>query len=100
MNPRGGLQACLMVPEPEYNLVNGDFASCWRRIVADIRGREVPARFPCRTCARKNVCGYCPGFFRAETGEETRRSEYLCAIGQSRLRWLRRGQRRLSAGGT
>ena len=88
VNPRGGLQACLMVPTPEYSLVDGHFAAGWRSIVEDMRSRSIAADSPCRRCDKKNVCGYCPGFFLADSGDETKRSDYLCAIGQCRAKML------------
>ena len=84
INPYGQLQPCLMMPWMSYDLLTGKFSEGWQKMVDLVAGEKAPLGSPCRDCNRKNLCGYCPAFFRAETGSEKMRSEYLCSIGAGR----------------
>jgi len=46
-----------------YDLGQGSFGEGWRRIVAAMDRGSATGEFACRTCERKALCGYCPGFF-------------------------------------
>ncbi|MBU1909921.1 MAG: radical SAM protein [Verrucomicrobia bacterium] len=85
LDPRGRLSPCLMIPWLTFDLATIPFTRAWQEIGKAMDGMKAPPDFPCRPCRYKNVCGYCPAFFRLETGSEQIRSDYLCALGQCRL---------------
>jgi hypothetical protein len=54
-----------------------------------IKERKAGPDFPCRGCAKINLCGYCPAFFSLENGAEDVHSEYLCRMGDLRYQRIK-----------
>ncbi|NOY68087.1 MAG: radical SAM protein [Deltaproteobacteria bacterium] len=82
IDPQGILQPCIMVPHVRYNLTVGGFSKGWHDIIPEVRKIRLLDDFKCRNCTDRIYCGFCPGFFRLETGDETVISQYLCSIGR------------------
>ncbi|MBN1670753.1 MAG: radical SAM protein [Kiritimatiellae bacterium] len=87
----GNIQPCVMTPHLKVPLREGRFRDAWARVGPLVAARSPGPAFPCNTCDKRAVCGFCPGFFRLENGVETAHSHYLCALGERRLRQLKRG---------
>ena len=85
IDPCGCLSPCLMVRKTKYPLWRGSFREGWDRGFSDFRGEALTSNAPCRGCRQKLACGYCPGFFEQENGDERIPSEYLCSIGRHRF---------------
>jgi radical SAM protein with 4Fe4S-binding SPASM domain len=85
IDPYGNLRPCVMVTDLTYDLNSGTFLSGWQTVIPRILELKPPAKYPCRQCSFRALCSYCPAFFRLETGLETVRSEYLCAMGKRRF---------------
>ena len=81
IDPWGGLKPCLMVRDVCYDLLSGTFMDGWSNCIPEIRKKKIPLEFECKTCENRAYCGYCPAFFRLDTGSETKISKYLCRIG-------------------
>lgn len=86
IDPYGTLKPCLMVNSPRVDVSDGGFLTGWDEVIPGIKEKEVGSDFPCRQCEKRTLCGFCPAFFELENGSENIRSEYLCAIGESRFR--------------
>jgi len=84
VDAHGWLFPCQMVGTAKYRLDPGSFLEGWRQAFNDFRSDPLRPEMPCRNCADKLLCGYCPGFFKMENGSEQAPSAYLCAIGRSR----------------
>ncbi len=82
IDPGGRLKPCLMVSDIWYDLLKGSFMDGWQNRIPAIRKKKIPLEFECKTCENRAYCGYCPAFFRLDTGVETQISEYLCSIGR------------------
>jgi radical SAM protein with 4Fe4S-binding SPASM domain len=82
IDPFGWLKPCLMINDIRYDLVKGSFRDGWENRIPNIREKKIPLEFECKTCENRAYCGYCPAFFRLDTGSETTVSEYLCRIGR------------------
>ena len=85
IDPRGVLQPCLMTPDIGYRLSEGNFIEGWRWVSAQLASRAARSDDACTGCSQRATCGYCPGFFRLETGDERKPAEYLCQLGKERL---------------
>ena len=83
IDPCGYLQPCLMVTDVRYNVSSGRFLDGWQKVMPDIRRRQSDGTFECRGCENRIFCGFCPAFFRLESGSETGVSTYLCALGHA-----------------
>lgn len=81
IDPSGRLKPCLMVEDISYDLLTGTFMDGWKNRLPDIKKKKIPLAFACGTCENRAYCGFCPAFFKLETGSETTVSEYLCRIG-------------------
>jgi radical SAM protein with 4Fe4S-binding SPASM domain len=90
INPYGKLLPCLMANNLQYDLLDGDFLTGWRDVIAGIRERKAGAAYPCGRCEKRHLCGFCPAFHRLENGAEDVCSEYLCALGDQRFELLKK----------
>lgn len=97
VGPSGGLQPCLLVDTPRYDLTRGTFREGWETVIPEVRRRRASPGFGCNACPKRVLCGMCPAFFRLENGAEQARSEYLCRLGSLRLErilaYTKRGDR-------
>jgi len=84
VDPVGRLQPCLMVTSIAGDLKESDFSTEWRCLGDRLEARKMPADSPCRACDRKSLCGYCPGFFELETGQNHQPVDFLCRLGHTR----------------
>jgi radical SAM protein with 4Fe4S-binding SPASM domain len=91
VSPDGHLQACVMTPHIGYCLATLDFKAAWGQLTAEMDHRLMPGGSACRGCKSIVLCGYCPALTRLETGSETGRSDFLCALGEHRQRWITQG---------
>ncbi len=78
----GLLKPCILATDVTHNLLNGSFNDGWHHIIPKIKKKKNPLEFECKNCESQLYCGFCPAFFRLETGSETEVSEYLCHIGK------------------
>ncbi len=84
----GVLKPCFMVPEAGHDLVENNFYDAWyKNGFIDFRK---PGKMPqlCIACDKKALCGYCPGFFKLETGNEQIPATFLCEIGEQRKQMI------------
>lgn len=84
IDPCGRVSPCVMMPWRTLDATRLGFSEAWRRLGEEMNRLRAPSNFPCRRCALKNRCGYCPAVFKLETGRETKASKYLCALGHLR----------------
>jgi radical SAM protein with 4Fe4S-binding SPASM domain len=91
ISPSGILQPCLMTDNISYDLKRGYFRNGWKKVIPGISEIEAPKGLKCRDCDRAVFCGYCPAFLELENGTELRHSDYLCKIGEYRLKYLKEG---------
>jgi MoaA/NifB/PqqE/SkfB family radical SAM enzyme len=85
----GLLKPCIMVNTLSHNLLTGSFQEGWYNVIPEIKKKKIPLEFACNNCENHIYCGYCPAFFRLETGSETKISEFLCRIGNRMNRLIR-----------
>jgi radical SAM protein with 4Fe4S-binding SPASM domain len=88
ITPYGYLQPCMTTLEIRCNISKVGFMAGWEHITRRINDKKAGADFSCRGCEKINLCGYCPDFFRLESGSEGRCSEYLCKMGNLRLQYI------------
>lgn len=88
VDPYGRLMPCMMTMDIGCNISKTPFMTGWEDIMKRIKGRKAGADFVCRGCKKINFCGYCPGLFRLENGQEDICSEYLCQIGNLRFQYI------------
>lgn len=82
IDPGAQLRPCLMTPQVGFDLLKTGFSDIWNseRFLAFRKNTKAPKA--CQKCDLKALCGYCPAFFRLETGQENMISSYLCDIGR------------------
>jgi radical SAM protein with 4Fe4S-binding SPASM domain len=82
VDPEVQLRPCLMTPHVSFDLSKAGFLDIWNseRFLEFRKNKKAPE--VCRKCDLKALCGYCPAFFRLETGQENMISPYLCDIGR------------------
>jgi len=89
IDPSGNLLPCMMVNDIHCNLLETGFMRGWNDMISQISDRKSDPDFVCRSCEKINLCGYCPAFFRLETGAENICSEYICRTGDLRYQRIK-----------
>lgn len=87
VDPRGVLYPCVMATRHGHPLAGAGFGKLWQEEMPRIRTALLAHGASCLDCRWKQVCGYCPGLFGLENGDERVPSPYLCEVG--RLRYER-----------
>jgi len=87
VNPWGGLQACLMVPRPEYSLVGGHFAEGWRALLSIFGAAGFRRILPAAAAIRRMCADIAPVSFWRNPAMKRGAPNYLCAIGRCRRRY-------------
>lgn len=88
VDPRGILYPCVMAARRGFPLARSSFRKRWREDMPLIRAEEFAADAKCFDCRLKSLCGYCPGLFELENGDERVPSEYVCELGRLRREYL------------
>ncbi len=85
IDSRGNLQPCIMTTRYRFNLLKGSFTDGWNGAITEMHRRKTGKSYPCNTCKKRLLCGFCPAFFDLENGAEDIPSEYLCRTGHLRF---------------
>ncbi len=88
INSSGMLQPCLMVSSLAYDLITGDFRTGWKNAMGQLSKAKANRDHTCDLCDKLPLCGYCPAFFVLETGSESKKSDFLCELGEHRFQVL------------
>lgn len=89
IDPDGNLYPCLIARSHKYSLRQGSFLVGWQGEIARIREEEVNGENRCGDCEKKLICGFCPGFFEMEQGQNQAPSDYICTIGKLRYTYIK-----------
>jgi sulfatase maturation enzyme AslB (radical SAM superfamily) len=74
-----------MTTDITFDLSKGGFLKGWHDVIPGIREKKAGKAYTCNQCEKKDLCGFCPAFFKLETGAEDHYSQYLCSIGNFRF---------------
>jgi len=88
IDPGGVLRPCLMVRSLAFDALAEGFRAAHVRAGAAISGLRAVRGQPCLECAKRPVCGYCPGLFELENASASIPSAFLCQLGTHRLHVL------------
>jgi radical SAM protein with 4Fe4S-binding SPASM domain len=88
IDPHGFMHPCLLSPAIAYNAVAMGFATAWKAVTAAIDDVTWDGAGMCVDCPTIDLCGYCPGVFALEKASPSRPPEYLCQLGEYRLRGI------------
>jgi len=86
VDPKGTLLPCLMVQTHGFDLRRGAFRAGWEGVLSRFREQEIGPEYECHRCEKRFLCGACPAQAGMETGSPHRKAEYLCQLGDERLR--------------
>ena len=89
IDPYGYLHPCIMTTDITFDLSHGGFLAGWDDIIASIGEKKAGNASACNQCPKRPLCGFCPPFFKLESGSEDRYSEFLCSLGQYRFKEVR-----------
>jgi MoaA/NifB/PqqE/SkfB family radical SAM enzyme len=87
VNPNSELQLCFFIRNFKVNLQDFSFLSAIEQLnekigqyINDTSGDNADKGKECFSCNRKNICPYCPGWARNETGSENKPIRFLCEL--------------------
>ena len=72
----GKMRACAMLPEPETEPLRVGFESAWRELSEKMQLIRLPKE--CSVCKRRKSCPVCAAMCFCETGEFSKKPEYVC----------------------
>ncbi|MDA3800211.1 MAG: radical SAM protein [Kiritimatiellae bacterium] len=84
IDPYGKLMPCMLVRHIKRDLRTHKFIECMDDIRKKIKKKKISLDFKCASCDNQASCGYCPGRFLLENGNEQTCSTYYCELGMYR----------------
>jgi radical SAM protein with 4Fe4S-binding SPASM domain len=78
VDPYGNLQPCTISTNGGHNIRDGGFAKGWHGPLAEVRKMKARAGSSCQSCDKQVLCAGCPAFFAAESGDSSKKSDYVC----------------------
>ncbi len=84
IDPYGKIMPCMLVRHIKYDLKCNEFSVCMTKMRKNIKNKKISLDFKCASCNNQATCGYCPGRFLLENGNEQRYSAYYCELGKYR----------------
>lgn len=84
IDPAGMLSICMAARSWRYDLRQGTFLEGWQDFLPRVRFQPAGEYNQCNQCPLRPLCGQCPAFAAAETGDPDDRIPYLCEIGRLR----------------
>lgn len=72
----GKMRPCGMLPKPEADPLELGFEEAWRVLSDEVKKIRLPAE--CAVCERRRACPVCAAMCFCETGEFSKRPEYVC----------------------
>jgi len=85
VDPYGWASPCVMTTNYRYNLLESDFGAVWAEELGRLAEVKPCIDYECNRCELRLACTGCPAFNYHESGSESGRSHYLCAMAD--LRW-------------
>jgi radical SAM protein with 4Fe4S-binding SPASM domain len=88
VDSRGRLTPCVMVREPAFDLLGGEFADGFEGPIREAVTARRSATEQCAGCAVAAVCDHCPGWGLVENGDPEASVDFLCRVARERGRLL------------
>lgn len=74
----GKMRPCGMLPKPETAPLELGFEAAWKELSKEVEKIRLPAE--CAVCKRRKACPVCAAMCFCETGEFSKKPEYVCAF--------------------
>lgn len=72
----GNITPCGMMTNPYVDLSQGSFKDCWNQLVE--KTEQIRTSKSCSTCSKKSFCPTCAAVAYTETGDFSKRPQYIC----------------------
>lgn len=72
----GKITPCGMMTKPYINLSEGSFTECWDKLVE--KTEQIRTAKECTNCSKKSVCPICAAIAYTETGDFSKKPDYIC----------------------
>ncbi len=83
IGPYGHISACCLIRRPDLNVLKNGVGPAVKKMVEYFRNLDFTTDSKCKTCARRDECGWCPGKAWVETGSLEKPLDYCCAIAKA-----------------
>jgi radical SAM protein with 4Fe4S-binding SPASM domain len=83
IDPYGHISSCCLIRRPDLNVVENGVAPAVKNMVRYFRHLDFITDSKCKTCARRDECGWCPGKAWVETGSLEMPIDYCCKIAKT-----------------
>lgn len=93
---QGNMSPCGMIPDEEYNVFERDFAECWEKTREKAGRIRMPAE--CTSCKYKTFCHVCAAACLCETGEYSKKPEYICEFSRNVAEIMEKEAEKLRSG--
>ncbi len=85
IDPYGRMKACMMLPEPSWDVREQGVRSCWESVKEFVDTLKPPQDWQCYTCEYQDWCSWCPGRAYLNTGSIFGCPDYYRELAKLRL---------------
>ena len=86
VNWKGNMTPCVFMEQPGYDVFENGFDAVWKQLQEDRSKILLPAE--CSVCEKRDMCQVCAACCLTETGDTSKRPEYMCRMTEERLRLM------------
>ena len=83
IDSKGNLDACMMVRNPSFNILEMGFEAAWQKL-GEFRFTERTKEIACLTCSAAGMCMQCPGWSQMVHGDNETVVDFICQLTKTR----------------
>jgi len=83
IDPYGHISSCCLIRRPDLNVLENGVAPALKKMLRYFKRLDFITDSKCKTCAKRDECGWCPGKAWVETGSLEMPIDYCCKIAKT-----------------
>jgi radical SAM protein with 4Fe4S-binding SPASM domain len=83
IGPYGHISSCCLIRQPEFNVLENGVAPALRNMIKYFRSLDFRTNSKCKSCTKRDECGWCPGKALVENGSLEKPIDYCCKIAKA-----------------
>jgi radical SAM protein with 4Fe4S-binding SPASM domain len=80
ISPYGHISACCLIRKDEFNVLTHGVEKTFQNMINYFNKIDRETDSQCRSCSKRDICGWCPGAAMVETGSLNKPIDYCCQI--------------------
>lgn len=83
ISPYGHISACCLIRKDEFKVLTHGLKRAFQDMIQYFNRVNGKTRSVCRSCSKRDICGWCPGAAMVETGSPNKPIDYCCEIAKA-----------------